>query len=160
MIRSRLNIIFLLFFGIIAAGCSGPQRGSGEDNPLIRQQCVAQLIADGRLAVELEPLYGSHSVGIVVSDKMWEVLSKAVSNDSTSIQVEVAHNTNSDIQMSTVKLGEKGTFCDHVLGCRYLFQISAHSSVQVRIKLPIELDWLRKEQVNIIVMKDPRETEW
>lgn len=160
MIRPRLNIIFLLFFEIIAAGCSRSQRGTGEDNPLIRQRCVAQLMADGRFAVELESLYGNHSVGIVVSDKMWEVLSKAVSNDSTSIQVEVANNTNSDIQMSTVKLGEKGTFCDHVLGCRYLFQISAHSSVQVRIKLPIECDWLRKEQVNIIVMKDPRETEW
>ena len=159
ILMSRLNV-FLLFIGIIAAGCGKSPEGRCEDNPLIRQRVVTHLTTNGWLAVELESLVGTHAVGIVVSDKMWDVLSKAIGNDPPRIQVEVAQNKTGDIQMFAVKLGLKGTSCDHIPGCRYFFSLVAHSSVPVRIKLPVEGDWLREEGVSIIVMKDPRETEW
>jgi hypothetical protein len=102
--------------------------------------------------IKLTQLVGNHMVGIRCSTEMWASLT----NHLSQLKVEIKHAQEMPATVYAIEPGRKGTACDQVTDCHYLFAVSAFKSILVEIVFP---NIAVKSPAEIIVCKTPEQTE-
>ena len=101
--------------------------------------------------IKLTKLNGTHSVGIVCSDEVWQLFLKNKQELRPSIEKPVPKGA----ELMVGRTGAAGTFCDGVKDCHYLFGVSSTSDLGLLLVLP---GVLKKADFRIVVMKSPAQT--
>jgi hypothetical protein len=151
------KIEFLIISLLLLAACFARGEQTGMlDSPLVFAKFRTKQLSPQRVELSVRNLHGNHPVGIVCSNEVWGYLLEHSQNFKATI---ISPKETKTIQLTFGKLGFKGTYCDQINGCHYLFTISGYGDVTISLFLPSALNEKQLKPFDIVVMKSPEQTE-
>ena len=140
--------IIVVAFGLFSTSC-GRQH---EDEYLVHQKIAINIHSNGVIVLKMSKLVGNHVVGIRCSEDVW----KTLTNNQEKIHVKITYADRQSANVFALEPGLKGTSCDHIASCLYLFEISAIGNVVVELSFP---NVTINVPAEIIICQTPEETE-